>query len=44
MTTKEDPIVSLSKSTMGKKNDLLHFNIYKIINLIKNILTFFNFN
>ena len=25
MTTKEDPIVSLSKSTMGKKNDLLHF-------------------
>ena len=25
MITKEDPIVSLSKSTMGKKNDLLHF-------------------
>ena len=25
MTTKEDPIVSLSKSTMGKKNDLLNF-------------------
>ena len=25
MTTKEDPIVSLSKSTMGKKNELLHF-------------------
>ena len=25
MTNKEDPIVSLSKSTMGKKNDLLHF-------------------
>ena len=25
MTTKEDPIISLSKSTMGKKNDLLHF-------------------
>ena len=25
MTTKEDPIVSLSKSTIGKKNDLLHF-------------------
>ena len=25
MTTKEDQIVSLSKSTMGKKNELLHF-------------------
>ena len=25
MITKEDPIVSLSKSTMGKKNELLHF-------------------
>ena len=25
MTTKEDPIVSLSKSTVGKKNDILHF-------------------
>ena len=25
MITKEDPIVSLSKSTMGKKNDLLQF-------------------
>ena len=25
MATKEDPIISLSKSTAGKKNDLLHF-------------------
>ena len=25
MATKEDPIVSLSKSTIGKKNDILHF-------------------
>ena len=25
MTTKEDPIVNLSKSVVGKKNDLLHF-------------------
>ena len=25
MTTKEDPIINLSKSTFGKKNDLIQF-------------------
>ena len=25
MATKEDPIISLSKSTIGKKNDIMHF-------------------